>query len=107
MPRFYLPADQSKSEPLFLTGREAHHALRVLRLRVGDRVMIHDGAGSQLLCAIDQYDRDKVKLKLIERRLLAPLPFQVTLLQALPKGKLFESIIEKDPRRICGFWCSC
>ena len=43
MPRFYLPADQSKSEPLFLTGREAHHALRVLRLRVGDRVLFRDG----------------------------------------------------------------
>ena len=95
MPRFYLPPDQCKSAPLFLTGREAHHALRVLRLRRGDRVTILDGAGSQLLCGLEQYDRDKVELGLIEKCFVPPLPYQITLLQALPKGKLFESIIQK------------
>src|SRR5436309_2854914 len=44
MPRFYLPPDQCREEALFLTGREAHHALRVLRLQQGDRVTVSDGA---------------------------------------------------------------
>jgi 16S rRNA (uracil1498-N3)-methyltransferase len=95
MHRFFLPPDQSQSAPLFLTGREAHHALRVLRLHPGDAVTILDGAGSHLLCRVEQYDRDKVKLSLLERRLIPPPPCRITLLQALPKGKLFEAIIQK------------
>ena len=95
MARFYLPPDQSESAPLFLTGREAHHATRVLRLRRGDRVTVLDGAGAQLLCAVEQYDRDKVKLSLIERRLAQPPAWKITLIQALPKGRLFEAIIQK------------
>jgi len=44
---------------------------------------------------VDGSDRDKVRLQVIERRFIPPLPWQVTLLQAVPKGKLFESIIQK------------
>src|SRR6266404_3773024 len=39
MPRFYLPPDQCADPALFLTGREAHHAIRVMRLRRGDSII--------------------------------------------------------------------
>jgi 16S rRNA (uracil1498-N3)-methyltransferase len=95
MPRFYLPPDQCRDTTLFLTGREAHHAVRVLRLRRGDRVTVLDGAGSQFLCAFEQNERDKVKLNVLEKTSIPPLPYRITLLQALPKGKIFESIVQK------------
>jgi len=95
MPRFYLPPDQCREEALFLTGREAHHALRVLRLQQGDRVTVSNGAGTQFLCAVEQYDRDKVKLGVLEKISVPPPPYRITLLQALPKGKMFESIVQK------------
>src|SRR5438270_11216948 len=95
MHRFYLPPDQCREPVLFLTGREAHHALRVVRVRPGDRVTVLDGAGQECLCEVQAHDRDKVQLNVLEKRVLAPLPCEITLLQAVPKGKLFEAIIQK------------
>ena len=84
MPRFFLPPEQCKEPILFLTGREAHHALHVLRVRRGQRITVLDGAGQELECEVDSSDRDKVRLQVIERRIVPPLPWQITLLQAIP-----------------------
>ena len=93
--RFYLPPEQCRAPELMLAGREAHHALHVLRLRPGDRVIVLDGEGQQVLGEIQAHDRDKIRVGIIERRSIPPPACQITLLQALPKGKLIESIIEK------------
>lgn len=95
MPRFYLPPEKSSEPTVFLTGSEAHHAMRVLRVRRNDRVGVIDGAGSELECLVTGYDRDKVQLSVVKRTLVPPLPWEITLLQALPKGKIFETIIQK------------
>ncbi len=95
MHRFYLPPEQCKDPTLFLAGREAHHALHVLRVRRGERVAVLDGAGLELLCDVQEFDRDKVRLAVIERRVQDAPPCQVSLLQAVPKGKIIESIIQK------------
>jgi len=42
MHRFYLPPDQCQDASLFLTGREAHHAIHVLRLRRGDQITVRE-----------------------------------------------------------------
>jgi 16S rRNA (uracil1498-N3)-methyltransferase len=95
MHRFYLPPELSQKEELFLTGSEAHHALHVIRVRRGQSVTVLDGVGQQLLCDVQESDRDKVRLCVRERKTAAPPPCRITLLQAIPKGKLFESIIQK------------
>jgi len=95
MHRFYLPPESSQGDELFLTGREAHHALHVLRVRRGESITVLDGMGHEILCEVQQSDRDKIRLCVKERKNAAPLPCQITLLQALPKGKLIESIIQK------------
>src|SRR5215831_7680123 len=95
MHRFYLSPEECKSGPLILAGREAHHALHVLRVRRGERVTVLDGAGSTFLCDVENFDRDKVQLAVIEKTSVPAPACQITLLQALPKGKIIESIIQK------------
>src|ERR1017187_7445110 len=95
MRRFYLPPVECNGATLLLTGREAYHALRVLRVRRGDGVTVLDGAGTEFLCDIQNSDPDKIQLVVAEKNSIPPLPYQITLLQALPKGKIFESIIQK------------
>ena len=95
MHRFYLPPEQSQGPTLTLSGRETHHAVGVLRLRRGERVTVLNGVGGELICDVEQVDRRRVTLGVLERRTVPPLPLQVTLLQALPKGKAFEAIIQK------------
>jgi 16S rRNA (uracil1498-N3)-methyltransferase len=95
MHRFYLPPDQCDASSLCLSGPEAHHALRVLRIRPGETVTVLDGAGRQILCKVGQSVRDLVPLSVIETRTIAPPAGRITLLQAIPKGKIIESVIQK------------
>jgi 16S rRNA (uracil1498-N3)-methyltransferase len=95
MHRFYLPPALAQSPALSLSGPEAHHASRVLRLHAGDRVTVLDGAGSEMLCDVAHITRDAVRLTVVERRTSPAPACEITLLQALPKGKLIESIIQK------------
>ena len=91
--RFYLP-DAAQRTPLTLTGREAHHALDVMRLRRGDALTLLDGAGHQFICEIATTSRERVTLTVTETKSTPPLPCAVTLLAAIPKGKI-EAIVEK------------
>jgi 16S rRNA (uracil1498-N3)-methyltransferase len=95
MHRFHLPPDQCLEPSIFLAGREAHHALRVLRVRRGDRVIVLDGTGAELHCEVGDSDRDKVQLAVLERKSFPRPGCAITLLQGIPKGKLMESIIQK------------
>jgi len=95
MHRFFLPAGQCQSSALKLEDQEAHHGLHVLRLRCGDQVTVLDGVGHEMLCKVREFDRHSVQLDVTEKHFIPPLPWQITLLQAIPKGKTFETIIQK------------
>ena len=95
MHRFYLPPEECAETSLSLAGPEAHHARHVLRLRRGERVWIVDGAGHEFLCELQEYAGDQARLAVAEKRFQPAPPTQLTLLQALPKGKLMEAIIQK------------
>jgi 16S rRNA (uracil1498-N3)-methyltransferase len=95
MHRFYLPPEQTKTDALTLRGHEAHHALHVLRIRNGERVVVLDGAGQQLHCDVTAHHRDFISFAVRERITVPPPSCAITLLQAIPKGKIIESIIQK------------
>jgi 16S rRNA (uracil1498-N3)-methyltransferase len=95
MHRFYLPPERCAGEALRLDGREAHHALRVLRLKFGELVAVLDGMGNEFLCTVDSSSRDAVMLSVSLKNYTPPPPCSITLLQAVPKGKTIESIIQK------------
>jgi len=80
---------------LFLTGGEAHHAMHVLRLRQGERVVVLDGAGQELLCEAQNWSPSRCNSRSCSGTRWPPLPCQITLLQAVPKGKIIEGIIQK------------
>ena len=95
MHRFYLPPEQARGDRLTLDGREAHHALQVLRLRDGAQVVVLDGAGQVLNCEVTGRTRDSLSLAVRERKLIPRPLCSVTLVQAIPKGKIIEDIIQK------------
>ncbi|HOX56432.1 MAG TPA: RsmE family RNA methyltransferase [Candidatus Paceibacterota bacterium] len=95
MHRFYLPPDQCQGRSVLLTGAEAHHALHVLRVRRADQVTVLDGEGHELLCEVEATDHDRTRLTVVET-LDHPAPAsRITLLQAVPKGRAMETIIQK------------
>ena len=95
MHRFYLPPESCRKNSLRLDGREAHHALHVLRLKHGERVIVLDGAGGEFFCAVENAAKDSLTLAVLEKKSTPATPCSITLLVAVPKGKIIEGIIQK------------
>jgi 16S rRNA (uracil1498-N3)-methyltransferase len=95
MHRFYIDPAQGQAKVLHLSERESHHGIRVLRIRDGERAVALDGAGTEYMCEVQQTDQDSLTLKVLQKHSSPPAPYQITLLQAIPKGKMMESIVQK------------
>lgn len=95
MHRFFCPPQQARDATISLTGAEAHHATHVLRLRANERVVVLDGAGHELLCEPERFERDALHLRVLQRNYTPPLPCAVTLAQAVTKAKTMDLIVQK------------
>jgi 16S rRNA (uracil1498-N3)-methyltransferase len=95
MHRFYLPPRESSGDTLRLKDREAHHGAQVLRLKARDSVEVLDGAGTRLDCSVTRVSRKEIELAVRQRTTVPRPPFEITLLQAIVKGKTMETIIQK------------
>jgi len=96
MHRFHLPPASCREDLLRLDGREAHHALHVLRIRHGERVTVLDGAGNEFFCDVESATKNSLGLAVKEKKFTPAPPCPLTLLVAVPKGKIIESIIQKS-----------
>jgi 16S rRNA (uracil1498-N3)-methyltransferase len=94
--RFYLPPENIRGDVLQLDGREAHHALHVLRLKAGDEALVLDGAGNEFFCSVENAARDRLSLRVRKKNVVPPPLCSITLFVGIPKGKIIESIIQKS-----------
>jgi 16S rRNA (uracil1498-N3)-methyltransferase len=95
MHRFYLPPERCRGDVLRLDGREAHHAVDVLRLKRGDALTVLNGAGDEFQCRVDNTAKASLTLVVLEKKSTPAPPCPISLLVAVPKGKIIESIIQK------------
>jgi 16S rRNA (uracil1498-N3)-methyltransferase len=95
MHRFYLAPEHWQSDALALTGTEAHHCRNVLRLEPGDKVVLFDGRGHELTAEITSSDSPEISLRKLHEAQTPPLRCQITLAQAIPKGKNMDLIVQK------------
>jgi 16S rRNA (uracil1498-N3)-methyltransferase len=95
MHRFHLPPEQCSGDVIQLPEDEAHHATRVLRIAAGESVVVLDGAGHTLACVVREVTKRTVTLAVTHRTFTPPLPAQITLLQAIPKAKAMDYIVQK------------
>ena len=82
-------------QSLTLEESEAYHAARVLRAQPGDELWALDGQGHQFTCRVLSVSKSRVELGVEKSEYRDPLPWSVTLAQALPKGGLMEDIVQK------------
>ncbi|HZY81468.1 MAG TPA: 16S rRNA (uracil(1498)-N(3))-methyltransferase [Cyclobacteriaceae bacterium] len=79
----------------YLEGDEAHHALRVLRLRIGDLIFVTDGKGIMAHAAITSTDQDSCNFK-ISQQATSTRPFEINLFVAPTKNSdRMEWLVEK------------
>ncbi|HYR58088.1 MAG TPA: 16S rRNA (uracil(1498)-N(3))-methyltransferase [Chthoniobacteraceae bacterium] len=95
MARFYIPPHAWNPDKLALDRGEAHHALHVLRMKAGDRATVFNGQGVEATVEFAKVEKEQITLRKIQVAKTPPLKCELTLGQAVPKGKNMELIVEK------------
>ena len=91
---YCLPPVTDPSE-IALSEGESHHLVSVNRARPGDTVVAFDGRGSEWICELADGGRRGAVLKVRFGQKAKPLPWRITLGQALPLGGAMDSIVRK------------
>lgn len=97
MPDFRAHCSPATTEPveIILSSDESHHLVAVNRARPGDTVVAFDGRGSEWICELASDKKNAAVLKVRFRQKAKPLPYAITLGQALPKGPSMDAIVRK------------
>ncbi len=93
MPRFF--TDNINEDNIILSGSDAHHIGRSLRMKPGEAVTVCC-CGVDYHCVIENITDSQVYLKLLGKERCAAEPdIKVTLFQAVPKLDKLEFIVQK------------
>jgi 16S rRNA (uracil1498-N3)-methyltransferase len=95
MHRFYVAPEEWNPGSLALTGPEAHHARDVLRMRVGEKLVVFNGRGREITGEIVDLRGNEIGLRKLHEAETPPLECHIVLGQAIPKGKNMELIVQK------------
>jgi len=86
VPRFFVAPSDIAEGTVTLPPEAAHHARGVLRLRVGEAVVVHDGRGMGYRCRLTEVSSKRVAAAVeAPYEVLTEPRLSVTIAQALPK----------------------
>lgn len=96
MPRFFVPSDQITEGELRITGDDAYHIARSLRMAVGDTLTVADMHGGEYECTLARIRDDECLLTPNAYHVsVSEPPFPIILYMAYPKGDKLETVIQK------------
>ena len=108
MSKFFILPDDIHDNKVFITGDEAHHIIRVLRMKTGDELVLCNSRGIDYKGVIvsnsdevfenimSKSSDPSIQIKILDSwNCKTEPPIEVTLFQGLPKGDKMEYIIQK------------
>ncbi len=96
MYRFFVEKNRIQENLIEICGADVNHIKNVLRMRVGEPLLVSDGEDREYLCRICEIGKEHVMAQIEDvNGPCRELPVKVTLFQALPKGDKMETIIQK------------
>lgn len=96
VPRFYYPDQINVGQSIELPARSMHHAVNVLRLEKGDKVILFNGKGGEFLAFIKFISKTAIfvlteKFNIVKRE----SPLQITLVQSICTNIKMDLIVRK------------
>lgn len=95
MPAFYLEGKAQVGDVVQLPKDEAKHALKVLRMSVGDELCALDGCGGRFAAVLESASGEGAEVRLTEQLPSNEPTVKVTLYQGLPKADKLDFIVQK------------
>ena len=96
MPRFFIDKSQIENSSLFISGDDARHIARSLRMAVGDEITVCDGDGFEYAVTLTKIRDERCDGDITEKKISVAEPkTKITLFMAYPKSDKLEIIIQK------------
>ena len=93
--RLFIATPLKENDRIFLTPRQSHYLINVMRLAIGQSFFIFNGIDGEFLAHIVDVQKRIVYLTIKKNIKLQPKPFPLTLLFAPLKGERLGFLIEK------------
>lgn len=94
MPKFFI--EDISGENFMITGENARHMAKSLRMRPGEIITVSDGRGTDYGCEIAEVSDTAVQVKVLYSQPSdVEASVKVTLYQGLPKGDKMDYIVQK------------
>ncbi len=96
MPRFFVSKEQITENTVTITGDDAHHISRALRMATGEMITVCDMQGTDYECELTDFLPDRVLARVLHvQACQTEPPYRAHVYQALPKGDKLDSVIQK------------
>lgn len=96
MQHFFVTPAQVQEGQIYIEGSDVNHMKNVLRMRIGEELMVSDGDNLKYRCAVEAYGEDTVLLRILEKMQAdTELASMICLFQGLPKQDKMELIVQK------------
>lgn len=94
LPRFLAPDLEPGRSEVLLPAEEAHHLARVMRLGIGDDIVVFDGRGLECRGRVASAARGAVSVTLLEAPRIAPPPVvALTVVVSVLKGAAMDDVV--------------
>ena len=96
MYHFFIETSQLNGKNARILGEDVNHIVNVLRMKVGDKLLVNAGEDWEYLCTIKSIEKEEIILEVEEEHQGArELNVDITLYQGIPKSDKMELIIQK------------
>ncbi len=96
MANFYISKSMINENKAIITGDEAKHISRVLRMKKGDEVTLCDGEGNFYDAVLTDFNEKEVTADILSQRVAeTEAKVKITLYQGVPKNPKLETIVQK------------
>ncbi|HIT89832.1 MAG TPA: 16S rRNA (uracil(1498)-N(3))-methyltransferase [Candidatus Merdenecus merdavium] len=96
MHHFFVHPNQIQERRITIEGMDVNHMKNVLRMKLGEEVLISDGTSKDYICTVAEIEKNQIYLDIIQSvEGDRELSSRIYLFQGLPKGDKMELIIQK------------
>lgn len=96
MPRFFVSGDAVTDTEIVISGGDAFHIARSLRMAEGDELTVCDDAGIEYTCRLTRIRDSECRLEILDKRDgIGEPPAEITLYMGYPKGDKLEIVVQK------------
>lgn len=96
MRKFFINQNIVQGDMVFITGLDYNHIKNVLRMKIGNNIIVNNKSNFEYEVQIISFEDDRVSAKIIRQIEMQSEPsVNLTLFQGIPKGDKMELIIQK------------